>query len=81
MASIKLHVDYDVYRDRKMIKTTSSLSYRLFKIVLNTGSPICMLGKENSAEFGTHEMNQEINALTIYEDNYVIILQMRKDYF
>ena len=71
VASIKLRVNYDVYWDRKMIKTTSSLSYRLFKIVLNTSIPICMLGKDNSAEFGTHGMNQEINALTIYEDNLI----------
>ena len=65
VASIKLHVNYDVYWDRKMIQTTSSLSYRLFKIVLNMSSPICMLGKDNSAEFGTHGINQDINALTI----------------
>ena len=71
MASIKLHVNYDVYRDRKMITTTSSLRFRLFKIVLNTSCPICMLGNDNSAEFGTHGMNQEINALTIYEDNLI----------
>ena len=82
MASVKLRVNYDVYWDRKMMKTTSSLGYRLFKIVLNTSSLICMLGKDNSAELGTHGMNQDINALTIYENNYIIIIkQMREVYF
>ena len=74
VASIKLLVNYDVYWDRKMIQTTSSLSYRLFKIVLNTSSPIRMLGKDNFAEFGTHGMNQDINALTTCGNNYILII-------